>query len=659
MKPRRLMPRNVTLAAALAVFFAFVTAAARAGAATYEVGPTSPYQSIGAVPWESLQAGDTVLIHWRSEPYREKWVIGRQGTANAPITVRGVAGPAGQLPVIDGSGATTRQQLDYWGEPRGVIKIGGSNVPPDTTPRHIVIEGLEIRNARPPHTFRDDGGTTQSYTANASTIYIEKGENITIRNCALHDAGNGLFVASSNTLASREILIEGNHIYDNGNPGSITEHNVYTAAIGIVFEYNWLGPLLAGASGNNLKDRSAGLVVRYNWIEGGNRQLDLVDGSDSSLIRGHSAYRQSFVYGNVLIEPPNAGNRQVVHYGGDSGKTNNYRKGTLFFYQNTVLSKRTDRTTLFRLSTNSERADTRNSIVYLAAAGDTLALLDASGVLDLTHNWFKPGYVKSFSSGGTLNDDGTSILGTDPRFVDEPGADYHLAADSQCINAGTDLNASVLPTHDVLRQYTEHQAGQDRHSDGSLDLGAFELASGPPADLEITTAPVLPSATVGLSYALTLAAKGGLRPYSWAVDTLPQGLAHNEQTGAITGTPTTAGSYSVEATVTDAQEPADEASKSLLLTVEPAPPLVITTSSLAAAKRNKNYSQTLAATGGVRPYTWAIESGALPPGLSLGAATGVISGRPTTRGTFGFVVRVTDGQAVAYVASRGFSIVVR
>ena len=40
--------------------------------------------------------------------YREKWVICRQGTAAAPIVVRGVAGPGGARPLIDGEGATTR-----------------------------------------------------------------------------------------------------------------------------------------------------------------------------------------------------------------------------------------------------------------------------------------------------------------------------------------------------------------------------------------------------------------------------------------------------------------------------------------------------------------------------------------------------------------------
>jgi len=69
----------------------------------------------------------------------------------------------------------------------------------------------------------------------------------------------------------------------------------------------------AAALGNDLKDRSAGLVVRNNWIEGGNRQLDLVDGEDSQVIVDDPRYHENFVYGNVLIEPDGAGNSQISH----------------------------------------------------------------------------------------------------------------------------------------------------------------------------------------------------------------------------------------------------------------------------------------------------------------------------------------------------------
>lgn len=448
-----------------------------AQSAIYEVGPGQALTSIGAVPWETLQAGDTVLIHWRSTPYKEKWVLCRQGTPSAPITVRGVPGVNGALPLIDGEGATTRSALNYWNENRSIIKIGGANVPPDTTPRHILIENLDLRGARPPFTYRSASGAIQSYINNASAIYVEKGENITVRNCHMHDCGNGFFVASGDALASRDILVESNDIFDNGNSGSIYEHNNYTAAINITFQYNRFGPLRTGCPGNNLKDRSAGLVVRYNWIEGGNRQLDLVDGEDSSLIRASPLYRQTHVYGNVLVEPDAAGNRQIVHYGGDSGTTANYRMGTLFFYHNTLVSTRTDRTTLFRLSTNDEHCDCRNNIFYVTAAGNTLSLLDETGALNLTHNWFKPGFVSTFGTlGGTITNDGSNLTGTTPGFLDPARPLCYLTATSPCRNAGATLHPSVVSAHPVTRHYQSPRSGVTRPNVLALDIGAYEFS---------------------------------------------------------------------------------------------------------------------------------------------------------------------------------------
>ncbi|MEK6321795.1 MAG: Ig domain-containing protein [Acidobacteriota bacterium] len=646
------------LLASLALIFG-IRSTTTAQVNVYEVGPGKPYASIGAVPWESLQPGDTVLIYYRATPYKEKWVICRQGTSSAPITVRGVAGPNGELPVVDGNGATTRSTLNYWNQERSVIKIGGANNPPDTLPQYITLENLDIRSARPPYTFTAANGVTQAYVNNASSIYVEKGENIVVRNCLIHDSGNGFFVASSDALASRNILVEGNYIYDNGNPNSIFEHNNYTAAIGITFQYNHFGPLRAGCLGNNLKDRSAGLVVRYNWIEGGNRQLDLVDGEDSSLVRNDPRYRETFVYGNVLIEPDAAGNRQIAHYGGDSGATTNYRKGTLYFYNNTVVSARTDRTTLLRLSTNQETCDFRNNIAYVTAAGNTLSLLDDTGVLNMSHNWFKPGFVNSFSAmTGTVNNDGTSVLGSSPGFVDEFAQDYNLAAGSSCINAGTSSHPNTSPLNDVTRQYVKHQTGEDRSSDGALDIGAYERQSSSP--LLVLTTTSLPNGTVNVSYSATLAASGGVTPYIWSIagGSLPAGLTLNSSTGAISGTPTTAGSYTFVGQVTDSQTPAHTDARQLSIVVNP-PQVVppnITTSSLLNGQRGLAYSTTLKATGGITPYTWSLASGSLPPGVTLNSATGVISGTPTKKGTFSFVVRVRDSQAIPAEDTQSLSI---
>ena len=440
--------------------------------ATYEIGPGKPLRTLNEVPWESLQPGDHVLIHWRPEPYREKWVISRQGTPHERIRIEGVPGPGGRLPVIDGENAVTVKKPPYWGEARSVVKIGGSMDSNNRPPAWITISNLEIRGGMPPYAFTGQKGPGQ-YSGPTAGFWIENGDHITLQGCTIHDCANGLFSSSK----SSNILVQNCHIYDNGLLHSIGVHNIYTESNRIIFEYNRLGPLREGCSGNNLKDRSAGLVVRYNWIEGGNRQLDLVDADDSPALRAEPAYRKTFVYGNILIEPANDGNNQMVHYGGDMGKPDTYRKGTLYFYNNTVISRRTDRTTLFRLATNDEHVDCRNNILYVTSAPTTLVMLDSAGQIELTSNWIKPGWGNS--SGrltGSVKATGT-INGTEPGFVNETANDFHLTDKSPCRKAGTPLPAEIPDDYRLLNEYVQPQSGKPRSDagteNGPQDLGAF------------------------------------------------------------------------------------------------------------------------------------------------------------------------------------------
>lgn len=436
-------------------------------ATTYDVGPGQALAELEEVPWEHLEAGDTVRIHWRETAYRSKFVVCRQGTEEAPIRILGVPGPEGQRPVIDGRDAITRGELNYWGEERGVVKIGGANIPPDTTPSHIVLAGLEIRSGRQPFSFHGRNGHTD-YRKNAASVFVEKGEHIVLRDLVLHDSGNGLFVSP----ASRDVLVEGCHIYGNGVEGSIYEHNSYTQARGIVFQHNRYGPLRQDCPGNNLKDRSAGLVVRYNWIEGGNRQLDLVDGP---AYIDDPAYRTTLVYGNVLVEH-GQGNRQMVHYGGDSNKPEGYRKGILHFYNNTVVSWRPDRTTLLRLSSNGERADLRNNLIYPAAGGRTLEVLSNHGTANMRNNWLRTGWQSFFGFtvfSGTVTGGESNLVGDQPGVASATGGDWRLLPDSPCRNAAAPLHPDIPDEHRVTRQWDGIGQWIEREDGGSSHIGAF------------------------------------------------------------------------------------------------------------------------------------------------------------------------------------------
>lgn len=76
------------------------------------------------------------------------------------------------------------------------------------------------------------------------------------------------------------------------------------------------------------------------------------------------------------------------------------------------------------------------------------------------------------------------------------------------------------------------------------------------------------------------------------------------------------------------------------------------------------YSQALQVTGGLPPYTFSV-TGELPPGLSLDTASGVVSGTPTTPGTYSFSVMAMDSavqptlaEKAVHVAEQTFTIVI-
>lgn len=74
--------------------------------------------------------------------------------------------------------------------------------------------------------------------------------------------------------------------------------------------------------------------------------------------------------------------------------------------------------------------------------------------------------------------------------------------------------------------------------------------------------------------------------------------------------------------------------------------VTVTTLTLPGGTQGSPYSQALAATGGRSPYIWSLNgSGTPPPGTTLSSG-GVISGTPTTPGTFTFTVIATDQDGV-------------
>jgi large repetitive protein len=161
-----------------------------------------------------------------------------------------------------------------------------------------------------------------------------------------------------------------------------------------------------------------------------------------------------------------------------------------------------------------------------------------------------------------------------------------------------------------------------------------------------------PAGEVSIGYSDALTAAGGTGALTWSVSagSLPPGLSLNPGTGVLSGNPTAGGSYPFTVKVTDTA--GGTATKGATVVIAAVPSL--SNPPPPAAQAAVAYSDALTVAGGTGPFTWAVSSSNLPPGLSLSASTGVISGTPASAGLYTFAVRVKD--SFGLTATQGLSI---
>jgi hypothetical protein len=165
----------------------------------------------------------------------------------------------------------------------------------------------------------------------------------------------------------------------------------------------------------------------------------------------------------------------------------------------------------------------------------------------------------------------------------------------------------------------------------------------------------LPNGELRVSYTSPVNVSGGTAPYTWSVSSgsLPAGLLLNSSNGTISGTPTTSGAFPFSLSVKDSSTDPQSASQSLAITVETM--VQVTTASLPSGTTKAQYSAALGAQGGMVPYSWRVNSGSLPAGLTLSQG-GAISGMPTQTGNASFSVAVTDSSSTPQTMTQSLSV---
>ena len=487
---------------------------------TYDVGPGKTYATPGLVPWLGLLPCDNVRIFWRATPYNDVIFLSNRGAAHKYIRIVGMPGPNGERPILDGNGATIKPSTPFINNVFDGLGMIVVSVPVGYTygykPGYLEISNLEIRNASKIYPHTSLSGQSVAWQDFASGIYIERAENVAIRNCLIHHNGNGIFQNSKYDEAgqSRYLLIEGNDIHDNGVVGDAHEHNSYTEGVGTVYQFNHFGQISNGSYGDNIKDRSAGITIRYNYIEGGVNPIALPDPqSNGSWERiqkdawGSLLVNSAYIYGNVVISRDRPDfkilwTRIFVNVGDGPFSYGNVRGGTVYVHNNTFIAQfdatiwTMTSTVLFALENTGTNniVQARNNVFHTrpltpGAKASPLAIFWAYGNADFSTNWISGGYLPIEPSDHNNNSvlnlgtpwNGTGIANmlsnaaNNPGFVSSAQDNYHLLASSPVIGSGVPLGAEVLKTGNMpLYEYVAANQWKLRNNAVAPALGAFE-----------------------------------------------------------------------------------------------------------------------------------------------------------------------------------------
>src|SRR3954447_5593997 len=167
------------------------------------------------------------------------------------------------------------------------------------------------------------------------------------------------------------------------------------------------------------------------------------------------------------------------------------------------------------------------------------------------------------------------------------------------------------------------------------------------------TNPATNTGTVDAPFSATFTQSGaiGATTFSVASGTLPSGLTLSAS-GVLSGTPQVPGTFSVTVKVTDSNG-CTGTGPTYTLTISCQTITVINPSSTTGMYNTPlsgSFTFTQSGVGTHTPAVFSINSGSLPPGVSL-STSGVLSGTPTQTGVFSITVKVTDANGCSGIGS--------
>jgi prepilin-type N-terminal cleavage/methylation domain-containing protein len=320
-----------------------------------------------------------------------------------------------------------------------------------------------------------------------------------------------------------------------------------------------------------------------------------------------------------------------------------------------------DRTEDARIATSYIISDARNSSGPETSLSDTAACPDPSPPVAGTPSAVVRFNWNSTSSAGATTANVVNYVLVSNVLLRRQCRSGSLVSDTAvatkisgiAVACAPTANCSGTPTS-ITATVTETQDSAGGAAFQYALTGAFQkpLAVGAALPLSVSGPATVPAWTISRPYpSTTIIGAGGDGTYIWSASGLPAGLVINASTGAITGTPTAAGSPTATITLNDVAGDA-AATKQYTVTINAAPSIT-TSSPLPAGTQSIAYSTTLAGSGGTTTYSWSATG--LPAGLSISSG-GVISGTPTAAGTSTVAVTLTD--AAGATATKNLSLTI-
>ncbi len=220
-------------------------------------------------------------------------------------------------------------------------------------------------------------------------------------------------------------------------------------------------------------------------------------------------------------------------------------------------------------------------------------------------------------------------------------APYNFAVTSGALPAGLNLNSTTgsisgTPTGPVAINSFSVTVTDDH---GCTKTASFDIGIG--CVPLVLTPSSLPNAVIGQPYgpvAVQVSGNTGATTFT-LTGTLPAGMTFNTTTGVFAGTPTAGGSQNLTVQARDSVDCVGTVNLSIL---SACPSITVSPNSLPNGMVGVPYLQSISASGGNTPYTYALSTGPLPAGLTLNTSTGEISGTPTAPENRNFLIGVTD-----------------